>query len=149
MRAFSILYPLLGIVLLLEVCWLFKLEKFGPIEVFLVVLAVYLILAKPVITPWLYRRCYRRRQHGAPHETILTFTDDAIDCDCPGHSHSTIEWPAILGLIESKMTVLLYISPAMFFNIPKRVLTESQLDELRSMLHSRQIPKGSPKPSSK
>ena len=47
MRAFSILYPLLGIVLLLEVCWLFKLEKFGPTEVFLVVLAVYLTLRNP------------------------------------------------------------------------------------------------------
>jgi hypothetical protein len=49
-----------------------------------------------------------------------------------------MEWKAIHYFREDKSVFLLYLAPAKFIAIPKRVCTEEKITELRSLL-SRQV----------
>jgi hypothetical protein len=111
-----------------------------------VVWGLYLIFAQPIST-LLYRRAYKRRFGGQRHETTLTISDEAIDCVCPGRSSGTLQWSAINGAIESPSSIPIYLSPAMYLNIPKRVLSESQTEELMAMLRNKDVPMKAPKSS--
>ena len=108
------------------------------------VAGLYAIFAQP-ISGLLFRRTYKRRFSGERHETTLTISDEAIDCVCPGRSSGTLQWSVIKGAIESPTSVLVYMSPALFLNIPKRVLSESQTKELMTMLEKKGIPLQAPK----
>lgn len=115
--------------------------------IFEVMCGLYVGLSSLVIAPLLYRRAYRRRSCGQTHENVITFAEEAIDCDCPGHSRGRIEWAAIRGMIESDTTILLYLAPARFLPIPKRVITDPERQEILATIRSKGVPFGCPKPA--
>jgi hypothetical protein len=115
--------------------------------IFEVMCGLYVALSTSVIAPLLYRRAYRRRHCGSLHENIIRIADDAIYCDCPGHSHGTLEWNAIHGIIESDTTILLYLAPGRFLPIPKRVISDSDRQELLTTIRSKGVPFTYPKPA--
>lgn len=115
--------------------------------IFEIVCGLYVALGTSVVAPLLYRRQYRRRHCGQLHENVITFSDESIDCQSPGHSQGTLEWPAIRGVIESDTTILLYLAPAHFLPIPKRVVSESEVQEILTMVRSKGIPFSCPRPA--
>jgi hypothetical protein len=110
---------------------------------------LYVLLATSVIGPWLYRRAYRRRNDGSLHENVISFTEDCVECECKGRSHVRLEWQAIKGSLESPTTFLLYTSPATFLSIPKRAISEDQLQLLIALLRTQKVPAGYPVKRSK
>lgn len=117
-------------------------NKFATVLEF--ICGLYFVFAYSLST-YLYSRAYRRRFSGDRHETTLTISDEAIDCICPGRSSGTLQWTVVTGIVESPTSILLYTSPAMFLNIPKRLLSEDQVKELMGMLDGKGIPKRAPK----
>lgn len=49
---------------------------------------------------------------------------------------SRLKWNLIIGWVEVERVFALFPSPLTFFPIPKRAMTDQQLDELRSLLKS-------------
>jgi hypothetical protein len=117
------------------------------LSIFEVICGLYIALGTSVIAPLLYRRAYRRRHCGQLHENVISIAADAIDYDCPGYSRGRLEWEAIRGAIESDTTILLYLAPARFLPIPKRVISESEQQELLAIIRSKGVPFKSPKPA--
>jgi hypothetical protein len=147
----KILSPILGIIFIVTGVLVYRrgsnLAFLGTlIEV---ACGLYVLLATPVIGPLMYRRAFRRRQDGTPHENTMTIAEDYIECDCTGRSHVRLEWRAIKGFLESPTTFLLYTSQATFLAIPKRALSETQSQELLSTLNMRGVPLLFPKKAPK
>jgi hypothetical protein len=114
--------------------------------IFLIGLGLYLILAHPVVAPLLSKRAYRRRLTDGSHEVFLTLSDDSLTSDCPGKSHTVLEWSMFKGIIESRTTILLYVSSANFLIIPRRALSVEQESELRGLVRRHGVQPGCPKP---
>jgi hypothetical protein len=114
--------------------------------VFEILCGLYLVLARPVLAPLFYKRAYRRYRTEDPQEVVYTITEDSIAYVCPGKSCSVLEWKTIRGLIESRTTILLYVSAAYFLIIPKRALSDGQPAELKTLLQQKDIRYGCPKP---
>jgi hypothetical protein len=55
---------------------------------------------------------FDRRSRGKEGPIALTITNESIHIDCPGRSVGTIEWQAILGVLDRPAATLLYMSPA-------------------------------------
>jgi hypothetical protein len=55
------------------------------------------------------------------------------------NSKSELNWKAIKSFRENKRIFILYLAPARFIAIPKRVFSEAQIEELRTLL-LRKIP---------
>jgi hypothetical protein len=45
-----------------------------------------------------------------------------------------MDWKAVKTFLENKKIFMLYLAPAKFIVIPKRVCTEAQIGELRMLL---------------
>jgi hypothetical protein len=108
------------------------------------VFGLYLLLAPTVITPYRVRRHYLRTR-GKEGPIIVTITDESIQIDCPGRSVGTVEWQAILGVLDRPTCTLLYLSPGNFLIFPRRVLTDAMHDELLTLCKSKGIPFTYPK----
>ncbi len=139
------LEPFVGVFLILFAVHLARTNANRGIVLLEFVLGLYVLLASRVLGPFLYRRAYRQRHSTGPDVTALQFEHDAIYMDSPGHSSGRLEWPAILGTIESETTLLLYLAPARFLIIPRRFLEGSQLQDLSNLLREKNVPAGYPK----
>jgi hypothetical protein len=139
------LEPFVGVFLILFAVNLARTHANPAIVLLEFVLGLYVLFASRVLGPFLYRRAYRQRDRTGPDVTALQFEDDAIYMDSPGDSSSRLEWPAILGTIESETTLLLYLAPARFLIIPKRFLEGSQLSDLTTLLREKNVPVSYPK----
>jgi hypothetical protein len=139
------LEPFVGVFLILFSVHLARTNANRGIVLLEFVLGLYVLLASRVLGPFLYRRAYRQRDSTGPDVTALDFEHDAIYMDSPGHSSGKLEWPAILGTIESETTLLLYLAPARFLIIPKRFLEGSQLKDLSHLLREKNVPTSYPK----
>jgi hypothetical protein len=104
----------------------------------------YLLLAGNVIAPYLYRRRYLRTR-GNEGNTHLNITEDSIHVDCPGRSTGKLDWNAVLGVFDGPTITLLYLSPATFLMIPRRVLTGTMHEDLLAICRSRGVPTTYPK----
>jgi hypothetical protein len=77
------------------------------------------------------KRCYIRTRTGAGVCT-MTFGEDLIRTQDP-NAKSEIKWTAIQSFSENIKVLLLFLAPAKFLVIPKRVCDESVISELRSL----------------
>lgn len=113
------------------------------LRVFIALSVLYLLIA-----PKFWRRYWRdlysrtRAQDGA---VILTISDDSIHVEWPGKSVSTIEWAAVLGVLDRANVTLLYVLPTQPMVLPRRVLNDGMHDELLSICRSKGIPFTYPK----
>lgn len=96
-----------------------------------------------VLYPWFYRarlRCrYRRR--GVREETTFDIGEENILVKSENVS-SEVRWKAVRLYLEDPNMFLLYIAPARFFALPKRVFTPEQISQLQSLLTRVGVPTG-------
>jgi len=81
-------------------------------------------------------RRYRRTRIGTGPLT-LRFEDDAIYSDCEGSSSSRIEYSAIKSLRPTTHNIVIYLAPAVFLAIPRRVLSEGQQSDLVGLINAK------------
>jgi hypothetical protein len=138
-----ILYPILGALLLAYASHLYRTgaTNVALLEAFC---GLYLLLGGNVIAPYLYRRRYLRTR-GNESGTILNITEDSIHVECPGRSSGKLEWNAMLGVFDGPTITLLYLSPATFLMIPRRVLSGKMHEDVLAMCETRGVPSTYPK----
>jgi hypothetical protein len=124
--------PIVGLILLAFGLWLFYMHSAKWSAWAETILGLYYILSTP-ITKALLRRRYRRTLIGGIQIT-LRFEDDALYSDCAGTSSSRIEYVTFKSVRETKKVVLIYLAPAVFIAVPRRVLTGDQESELLTFL---------------
>jgi hypothetical protein len=91
----------------------------------------------PVYLHLQMRRCYNRTRSD-PGQCAVGFDEDSLQVSGV-NSKSELNWKAIHTFRENRKVFLLYLAPARFIAIPKRVFSEEQIEELRSLL-LRKIP---------
>jgi hypothetical protein len=139
---------LVALALCTEAYLLYRIAANPAMTLLILVLGLYLLLGPLVIAPYLWRRLYRRTR-GRDGMIVLTIADESIHIDCPGRSVGTIEWHAILGVLDRPTTTLLYFSPAQPLILPRRVLVDAAHEELLSICRRKDVPFTYPKPSKK
>jgi hypothetical protein len=125
------LFPFLG------VCFLgiAFLEWRGPANgsVLSSVVAGVLLVGCPFYVRRKYRRFYQRTRTGSG-DMSLTFGEDNFLAEKQNFSKGEYNWSAVKSWRENAKVMLLYLAPARFIVIPKRAISEPQLQELRALL---------------
>jgi len=77
-------------------------------------------------------RLGRRFQHTRINSCPVTlrFEADAIYSEQPGVASSRIEYTVIRSLYPSKNSIMVYLAPAFFLILPRRMMTEAQQADL-------------------
>jgi len=73
-----------------------------------------------------------KRTRRQKNECNTTLSEERLLLDA-GNMKSEIDWTAVLFFSENSKIFMLYIAQANFIAIPKRVCTEAQIEELRSL----------------
>jgi hypothetical protein len=130
-----ILFPICGVCFLLLSVTLIGGRASFNFMLIMIVCGSYLALL-PLYLNWRLKSCYKRTRT-AKDECKATISEDGISLDA-GIMKSDVDWAAVQFFREDKKIFMLYIAQAKFIAIPKRVCTDSQIEELRS-LFQRQI----------
>jgi hypothetical protein len=96
---------------------------------------LYFIFATPIAKILLGRRYRRTRIHQGP--LTLRFEEDAIYSECPGTSSSRIEYSTIKRLYPAMNSILIYLAPAMFLVVPKRLMSDEERVSLVDLLEAK------------
>ena len=126
-----VICPVLGCLFL---AWNLASGLFTSSPAIAVLVPVYL-LACPLILRWNLRRCYRRTRSSNCGCTI-DFEPNLVRT-ASASTRSEIEWSAIRRFSEDNRTLLLYLAPAKYIAIPKRVCTAEQVRELRALFETK------------
>ena len=127
--------PVVGAVLLAIGLWLFY-SHWGSWSAWTEsILGLYFILSTP-ITKALLRRRYTRTRIGG-NQITLRFEDDALYSECAGTSSSRFEYTTFKSVRETKWNVMIYLAPAVFIAVPRRVLAGDQESELITFLNEK------------
>lgn len=127
-------FPVLGVLILLFEFTPHLVRASAP-KVFSAACGLFLVCT-PAYIHVTWKRAYKRTRSGNGN-LALDFSEELIRCKGE-HSKSEIEWSAIQSFSEDESLFLLYLAPARFLPIPKRICTAKQIDELR-LLFKRQI----------
>lgn len=93
------------------------------------------LAAKPLYRRFWFKRCFRRTQAGSG-DCSIDFDETLIRIREQG-ARGEVEWSALRSFAENEKLFLLYLAPARFIQIPKRVCTADQADELRNLFRER------------
>jgi hypothetical protein len=88
---------------------------------------------------WKYRRCYQRTRIGSG-DTSMLFREDNFLTEEQDCGKSECSWNAVKSWREDAKVVLIYLAPARFIAIPKRAVSDSQLNDLRELLRRKVVP---------
>lgn len=80
-----------------------------------------------------FKKSYRRTRCGEEDVEVL-FNENGIVSEISGLTKGEFSWQATKSWREDKDQVLIYLAPAIFIVIPKRAISESQLQDLRALL---------------
>jgi hypothetical protein len=120
-------------------CGLFFLGEHIDIQPIAILLVLGTFMAfYPLYLRFRLKHCYR----GTRSETgdcIITLDMERILLE-GRNTKSEMSWAAIQFYRESEAVVMLYLAPAKFVAIPKRVCTETQVGELRTILRQKMQP---------
>ena len=141
----TIAQPIAAVFIIFSAILAYRWHLSFALVAFNAVCGLYLLAAPSVITPYLQRRLYRRTR-GKDGPIILTITHESVHIDCPGRSVGTIEWPAILGVLDRPAALLLYMSPAQPLILPRRIFTDATHEKLLNICRSKSVPFTFPKP---
>ena len=86
-----------------------------------------------------FKKSYRRTRCGEGDVEVL-LNENGIFSEISGLTKGEFSWKATKSWREDKEQVLIYLAPAIFVILPKRVVTESQLNDLRELLHRKMTP---------
>ena|SRR5579871_2294694 len=73
---------------------------------------------------------------------VAELGEDQIVVQWPDTARTVATWAAAKNFRESEKVLLLYVAPAIFYIIPKRVLSPDQLSELLVLLNKKLILRG-------
>jgi hypothetical protein len=123
--------PVLGIVLLT-----FGLLISGPGVPWVLVgaqsgLGVFLLFY-PLYYRLRLKRCYSRTRIGNGEQSVI-ITEEGIHVNAENAS-SDINWKAVQSYLYDNDVFMLYLAPAKFIALPKRILSPEQMSELKSLL---------------
>lgn len=126
------LYPLLGI-LFFGIAFQEWREHASTGSVVGVVILGVLLVGCRFYMRWNYRRCYRRTRTGNG-DISLFIGEDSLLTDITDYGKSEYSWNAVKSWRENTKVLLVYLAPAVFIPIPKRAISEPQLQDLRALL---------------
>ena len=129
------IYPAIGLVFL-ALSSLFIFDKASMESSSTMLICGIILVFYPIYLHFWLRRCYKRTRSGNDGCQLI-FDEGRISVEGQ-YSKGEMEWKAIHYFREDKSVFLLYLAPAKFIAIPKRVCTEEKITELRSLL-SRQV----------
>lgn len=127
------LYPTLGICILIFVFTSHHTVASSQSKAIGTICAL-ICVCLPLYIEWTARRSYKGTRSGTGNCT-LEISQEIITTKSV-HSKSEVEWSAIRSSAEDRTTFLLYLAPARFLVIPKRVCTDGQVNELRALLQN-------------
>jgi|GEM_PF-5014436 len=114
-------------------------KLFLPTVYYAVGIVLFFFIALPLIQRWTYSKTLKGI---FPHGTLrYKFSDEGIGATVVNSSESTTLWSAVSKVIEDNKTILIYVAKLSFFAVPKRVLTETTLAELKEILRQN-VPTG-------
>ena len=96
-----------------------------------------LLLSYPLLVRLNWKYCFKRTRSNRGR-CMFDFGDDLFRT-ASSVSRSEVQWCAIQSVAEDENSFLLYTARAMFFPIPKRACSPSQIEELRQLLQSKVI----------
>jgi len=129
------IYPAIGVTCFL-ICVILWIEKVSDSSPFILMICGIILVCCPIYQHYCLRRCYKRTRSGSDG-CQLTFDEESIGVEGQ-YAKGEMDWKAIHFFREDQSIFLLYLAPASFIAVPKRVCTEEQIAELRSLL-SRQV----------
>ena len=117
--------------------WLFSETGMEDIPFQVVIPLVVFVALFFVFLPMMAKRNFKNNPslHG---EILYTFTDEQVELTGPNFE-SRMDWDKYLKVVETKEMFLLYQSKVMANLIPKRDLSDSEIESLRMLL--RGVPK--------
>jgi hypothetical protein len=125
------IYPAIGLLFLgLSLQLIFDKASNGSVST--MIICGIVLVGCPIYLHFQLRRCYKRTRSGKDG-CQLTFGEDRIGIQGQ-YSKGEMEWKGIRSFRDDKNVFLLYLAPARFIAIPKRVCTDEQIDEIRSLL---------------
>jgi YcxB-like protein len=123
--------PVLGVFVILTGNW--RTPVNWPSATFTMAIGLFCVLF-PLYHRFRIKRCYRRTRTGSGDHSF-EFGQEKIRVEAENMS-SEFNWKAVQKYRENKSVITLYIAPAKFIIVPKRVLTTEQQHELHSLLAS-------------
>ena len=128
------IYPVLGVCILLFEFTPHRFSGSSTPKVFGIACGL-LLIGLALYVRWVTKRSYVLTR-GNCGDCTIELEPEIIRTKCL-HSRSEIEWTAIQSSTEDNLMFLLYLAPARFLAIPKRVCTEQQINGLRTLLQDR------------
>lgn len=124
------LIPVIGVLCILIALFAIRLADSPALFVFELGVGLFL-LCYPLYLRLRWKRCYLRTRT-EPAECSVEFGDSII------RTHTTtmrseVEWSAVRSIAENKNLFLVYLAPAKFIPVPKRVCSPQQIEELQSL----------------
>lgn len=119
------IYPVAGFIILLLGLSLFR----EGASVHTLFICGIVLVCCPLYLRIQLRRCYKRTRSGNG-SCQLTFDEETIRVEGQ-YSKGEMDWKAIHSFREDAKVFLLYLAPAKFIAIPKRVCSEEQITELK------------------
>jgi len=86
-----------------------------------------------------FKKSYRRTRYWEGDVEVL-FNESGIFSKISGLTKGEFSWQATKSWREDKDQVLIYLAPALFIVIPKRAISEPQLNDLRELLRRKVVP---------
>ena len=81
---------------------------------------------------WKYKRGYQRTRTGSG-DTSIFFREDNFSAEEHDYEKTEYNWNAVKSWRENAKVMLVYLAPALFIVIPKRAISEPQLQDLRAL----------------
>lgn len=119
-------------------CNALTLMLLGALFLAATLLAVVLLVRKPILHSMARRTLEQRRELATPIQ--WTFDDAALRIETR-FTRSQFPWDALSGWREDKHVLLVYISDQLFHAVPKDQLEAGQVAALRSALESNGVPR--------
>jgi|CZKF01.1.fsa_nt_gi hypothetical protein len=91
-----------------------------------------ILVCCPLYMHFQRKRCYKRTRSDNG-ECNLTLDEERIGIEGQ-FTNGEMDWRAVKSFRENKKVFLLYLAPAKFLVVPKRVCTDAQISELRAIL---------------
>ncbi|MGA3082507.1 MAG: YcxB family protein [Terracidiphilus sp.] len=125
------IYPIIGLISLILSLLLVS-GRAPTHSVSTLIICGILLVCCPIYLQIRLKSCYKRTRSGSDG-CQLTFDEESIGVEGQ-YSKGEMEWKAIHFFREDESVFLLYLALAKFIAIPKRVCSEEQIGELRSLL---------------
>jgi hypothetical protein len=130
-------YPVIGF-LFLALSFSLVRDRSSNESVSTMIICGIVLLCCPIYLHFQLKRCYKRTRT-ASEGCHLALEEQSIQVEGE-FSKGELSWKAILSFREGAEVFLLYLAPAKFIPIPKRVCSQEQIGELRNLLLSKVQP---------